>query len=160
MVNKLGTNRTELIHKQEFTFLGKKVKWQSNTGVDLRYLWNLCDNLGGISGSSEKSAVAGDITNTGTSLGAGYLLLDPSLVAAIRQRRRRLHRSDPPAFRLQRPEHQLYNAVLTKYGYVQIAKAYQVADNRWDGVSVMSAGGSDIRNNQVFRGRPLHRTPV
>ncbi len=152
MVNKLGTNRTELIHKREFTFLGKKVKWQSNTGVDARYLWNLCDNLGVISGSSEKSATAGDLTNTGTSLGSNYLLLDPKLVDQYASS------SGGYIAQILRPagyndkNTKLYNAVLTKYGYVQIAKAYQVGSNRWDGVSVMSAGGSDIRNNQVLQG--------
>lgn len=133
MVNKLGTDRIELIHKREFSVLGKQVKWQSNTGIDTRYLWNLCDNLGK---PSEKSTTAPDAIVEG-SLGTGYLLGSTDILRPYGQNDKNTS---------------LYNSALTKYGYVQIAKTYQVAPNRWDGISIQSVGGSDIRQNQLLTG--------
>ena len=127
MVNKFITSRIELISNSNFTLFGKDITHKSNTGFDFRYLWNLCDNVGK---PSERPINAADAFDEGT-LGVGYLLgtnLYPNALSSSAS---------------------LYNAELTKYGWINIAPGYKNSNGRVQGLAIASLGGSDLRVNQL-----------
>jgi len=127
MVNKLVANRTELITDRNFTLFGRNVRHLSNSGLDFRHLWNLCDNLGR---SSESAIQAADVTVPG-------ILSTSDLVGAD------IHPT--PAINAAN-----YNAVLTDYGWVRYAKAYYRDPLRKSGLSAPTGiYGQDIRINQL-----------
>jgi len=127
MVNKFITSRVELISNSNFQLFGQDITHKSNSGFDWRLLWNLCDNAGK---PSERPISAADAFDPGT-LGSGYLLgtnLYPNALSSASS---------------------LYNAELTKYGWINIAPGYKNSSGRVDGLSIASLGGSDLRVNQL-----------
>ena len=127
MVNKLVASRFEVINDSTYTLFGRDIRHLSNTGVDFRHLWNLCDNLGR---SSESAVQAADVTVPGvlsTSKLVGANVLPESPINAS-----------------------LFNAVLTDYGWLRYAKSYNQGPLRRNGVSApTSVYGSDLRVNQL-----------
>ena len=140
MVNKMFTTRIELLTDHEFS-IGERagrIRHQSNTGFEYRFLWNLCDNAG--HGAERVASDTPDATNpadgagnlgTGTALGVDNIYADPSQIVYV---------NGLPYF-----------PVETKYGWFGIAPAYAAGGGRYAGLSVRALSGTDLRINQLHQ---------
>ena len=128
MTNKFITSRIELISNSSFRLFGGEATHKSNTGLDFRDLWSLCDNVGK---PSERPVSSADATDAGN-FGTGYLLGVPNLYPN-------------PLI----SSASLYAPEQTKYGWINIAPGYVNSDGKAQGLSVASIGGTDLRVNRA-----------
>ncbi|MDR2512598.1 MAG: TonB-dependent receptor plug domain-containing protein [Puniceicoccales bacterium] len=136
MVNKMFTTRFEFLTDHEFSIGGSRLRHQSNSGFEYRFLWNLCDNAG--HGAERVASDTPDATNpadgggslgTGTVLGVDNIYADPSQIVYV---------NGLPYF-----------PVETKYGWFGIAPAYAAGGGRYAALSVRALSGTDLRINQL-----------